>query len=245
MGGILNTDPLRFASLVGFTPDPKQALLLADDHRRLVVNCTRQWGKTTTVAVKAAYLASTHPGALVLVASPSQRQSTNFLDAATRFIGEISPDFSRNRHALRLPNNSALIALPEMPRTIRGFTASLLVIDEAALVSDEMIQALRPTLAATNGPLWMLSTPGPNGGAFYNAWHDESGRWHRISVPATDCPRIRPEFLEEEREALGDRAFRREYMCEFSDDDTAVFPRELIRSAFDPDVPPLFPRGPQ
>ena len=47
---LLTKDPLEFAKLVGFTPDPKQAVLLADAHQRLVVNCTRQWGRTTTVA---------------------------------------------------------------------------------------------------------------------------------------------------------------------------------------------------
>jgi len=240
------SDPILFAQSLDFQPDPKQSELLLDPYPRIVVNCTRQWGKTTVVALKAVHHALSNPGCLVLVASPGERQSGNFIQIAAAFLDrlDIKPRTDgRNRISLKLPNGSRLVGLPEMPSKIRGFTASLLIIDEAAWVCDEMIHALRPTLAATGGPLWMLSTPGPATGAFYDAWHDPSHRWHRISVPATDCPRITPEFLEEEREALGDQAFRREYMCEFTADETAVFSRELITSAFNRDITPLFPGG--
>jgi len=242
----LPSDPILFARSLDFHPDPKQSELLADPHPRIVVNCTRQWGKTTVVSLKAVHHAVTHPGSLVLVASPGERQSANFIANAAAFLARLdikTRTDGRNRISLKLPNGSSLVGLPEMPSKIRGFTASLLIVDEAAWVTDEMIHALRPTLAATQGPLWMLSTPGPATGAFYDAWHDSSERWRRISVPATECPRITPEFLEEEREALGDRVFRREYMCEFTDDDLAVFSRELIATAFNRDIQPLSPEG--
>ena len=50
--------------------------------------------------------------------------------------------------------------------------------------------------------------------------------WFRMSVPATECPRIRAEFLEEERRAMGAAWFAQEYMCEFVDNGTAVFGRD-------------------
>jgi hypothetical protein len=46
----------------------------------------------------------------------------------------------------------------------------LLIIDEAARVSDEMYRTLRPMLASTNGDLWMMSTPCGKRGFSYHTW---------------------------------------------------------------------------
>jgi hypothetical protein len=43
-------------------------------------------------------------------------------------------------------------------------------------------------------------------------------RWKRVTVPATECPRIPADFLEEERVDMGAAWFSQEYMCEFVDD---------------------------
>ena len=114
-----------------------------------------------------------------------------------------------NRTSLLLPNGSRIIGLPgKLHKTIRGFSAlSLLIFDEAAQVPDELYVALRPMLATTNGALWLLSTPYGKQGFFYNEWARGGDRWERIAVPATECPRISPAFLDEEREVLGHQYF--------------------------------------
>src|SRR5690242_42467 len=50
-------DALTFArEALGFEPDPLQAELLGRTRiRRLLLNCTRQWGKSTVTAVLALY----------------------------------------------------------------------------------------------------------------------------------------------------------------------------------------------
>ena len=52
----------------------------------------------------------------------------------------------------------------------------------------------------------------------------------------TECPRIKPEFLEKERRAMGDMKFRQEYLCEFVDVDGTLFDRDLIERMFRSDV---------
>ena len=70
---------------------------------------------------------------------------------------------------------------------------------------------------------------------------DQQGAdWHRIRVTAHDCPRISPEFLREEREALGPRWFQMEYLCEFTDAVDALFTEEDGRAALANDLRPLF-----
>ena len=47
-------DPVAFArERLGFHPDPKQALVLASRSKQVILNCTRQWGKSTITAARA------------------------------------------------------------------------------------------------------------------------------------------------------------------------------------------------
>ena len=69
-------DAVEFArTRLGFEPDEQQAEVLRSEAKRGILNCTRQWGKSTVAAAKAVHRAYTRPGSLVLVASPSERQS--------------------------------------------------------------------------------------------------------------------------------------------------------------------------
>jgi hypothetical protein len=58
--------------------------------------------------------------------------------------------------------------------------------------------------AVSDGEFWMMSTPYGKRGYFYEEWECGGDRWKRVFVPATECPRIRNEFLEEQRSAITD-----------------------------------------
>ena len=75
-------DVVAFArERLGFDPDATQELVLRGG-RRGIVNCTRQWGKSTVTAAKAVHRAYSAPGSLTLVVTPSGRQSGEFLRKA-------------------------------------------------------------------------------------------------------------------------------------------------------------------
>src|SRR5437016_4869588 len=63
---------------LGFDPNPLQESVLRGG-RRCIVNCTRQWGKSTVAAAKAVHRAYCRPDSLILVLSPSARQSGEFV----------------------------------------------------------------------------------------------------------------------------------------------------------------------
>jgi hypothetical protein len=236
---------------LNFHPDPTQSQVLDAQDPLILLNCSRQWGKTTVIAAKALHFALFHPKTTTLVAAPSERQSLILLRRLRAFLQTLAikpapiPDVPLS---LRLPNGSEIIALPASADTIRGFTAHLLIFDEAARVPDSLYHALSPARATTNAPLWLLSTPDGPTGFFYEAWHEpepapgqpDQRLWQRFSVPATDCPRIDPEFLKTERLMLGDAKFRQEYLCEFTNPEGCFFTRELLESAIDPTIEPLF-----
>jgi hypothetical protein len=223
-----------------FEPDELQAGVFDCERARVVLNCTRQWGKSTVTAVKAIHRAYTEADALVLVASPSKRQSGEFVRKAAvlmRRAGMRVRGDGYNELSLQFDNGSRIVGLPGVEGTVRGFSAvSLLLIDEASRVEDAMYQALRPMLARGKGDLWLMSTPNAKRGFFYETWEHGGPEWMRVKAPATACARISKKFLEEEMAEHGEDVFRREYMCEFLDSGAEVFDRDLLARAMDDGV---------
>ena len=134
-----------------------------------------------------------------------------------RALGHATPANSYRKLGMELFNGSRIEALPGSEKTIRGYSGvGLLILDEAARVDDALYYAVRPMLAVSGGSLMMLSTPFGKRGVFFEEWQGGKG-WERYEVPATECPRISPGFLAEEREALSARVFRQEYECSFEE----------------------------
>lgn len=228
---------------LNFDPDDKQALVLAAHKNRGILNCTRQWGKSTVAAAKAVHHAMTTPESTVIVISPSERQSGELIRKIREFTltaNVVTKGDGMNALSLVFPNGARIVGLPSSESTVRGFSAvTLLLIDEASRVDDDLYQALRPMLATTDGSLWLMSTPWAKTGFFWEAWSKEDPAWERIRVPATECSRIRPAYLEEERREMGERVFRREFLCEFGDTNDSLFDRDLIEGALTMDFAPM------
>jgi hypothetical protein len=228
---------------LGIVPDEAQSRVLCSTSKRGILNCTRQWGKSTITAAKAVHHAWTHSGSLTLVVSPSARQSGEFVRKAAEFarrLGVTARGDGDNEISLEFSNGARIVGLPGNEATARGFSAvSLLLVDEASRVSDDLYRAIRPMLAVSGGSLWLMSTPFGKRGFFWETWEHGAGEWDRIRVPATECSRIPAAFLDEERETMGDQWFRQEYLCEFVDTVSGVFDRDLVEGAISREFEPL------
>ena len=237
-------DALRFVrERLGFAADAKQVTVMGGEIRRGLLNCARQWGKSTVTAAMAVHRAWTAPESLTIAVSPSARQTGEFLRKASGFarkLGIRPRGDGDNAISLQFPNGARIVGLPGSESTVRGFSAvSLMLIDEAARVSDDLYKAVRPFLAVSDGDLWLMSTPSGKQGFFYEEWTNGGPQWERFTVTGADCPRIGREFLERERVAIGERWFRQEYLCEFVDVEQGLFSRDVIEGAFSRDVRPL------
>jgi len=240
-------DRVAFAEKLGIVPDQWQRDLLrsSSSGARVLLNCSRQSGKSTMSAVIALHHALYHPGSLVLCLAPTLRQSQELFAKVAGFyrdLGEarpVAPQGDR-KLSLELENGSRIVTLPGSEKTIRGFSdAALLLLDEASRVEDELYYAVRPMLALSGGSLIMLTTPYGRRGVFYEEWISSHG-WERYEVPASQCPRISREFLEEEREDLPPFIFRQEYECSFEETEDQVFSADLVDRAVTDEVQPLF-----
>jgi hypothetical protein len=237
-------DAVEFArKRLRFEPDEQQCEVLLADAKRGILNCTRQWGKSTIAAAKAVHRAYTQEKSVVLVASPSQRQSAELVQKAREMVASlgITPrGDGHNKNSVLLPNGSRIIGLPGKEATVRGFSAvSLVLIDEASRVDDALYKALRPMLAIGNGDMWLMSTPYGKRGFFYECWEHERADWFRVTVTGPDCPRISAEFLEDERRGIGPVWFAQEYLGEFVENGVSVFGRDLVDRAVDESFGPL------
>jgi hypothetical protein len=227
-------------------------------------------GKTLVAAALALRTALLEAPALVLVLTPSERQSSEFMRRIKELHETLRKPVDTGGHVLsyhekevaeagkddvyfRLPaatresslqlhldNGSRIIGLPASEGKVRVYSSvALLLIDEASRVDDTLYRAMRPTLAVSRGRLLALSTPFGKRGWFHDAWHG-AGDWDRVKVTAEQCPRISPEFLAEERQALGERWFRQEYLCSFEDAVDQVFSHADIQACLTDNVQPLF-----
>lgn len=234
-------DPAALASKTGLPPDPWQADFLRSTDPRILLNCSRQSGKSTVTALLAVHTALYDPGALVLLLSPSLRQSQELFRKALdtyRSLENPVPVEAESALRLELENGSRIVSLPGKEQTVRGFSGvRLLAIDEAARVADDLYFSIRPMLAVSGGRLVALSTPFGTRGWWYEAWRSQES-WRRFQIPAEQCPRISADFLDEERRTMGDWWFRQEYGCDFLDAETQPFSREDIDRAFEEEVEP-------
>lgn len=236
-------DPVALARRGGMDPDPWQADVLRSSHPRVLLNCSRQSGKSSVSSFKAVHAAEYEPGSLILLLSPSLRQSLEVFKkcmAAHRAVGRASVVESENASTLILKNGSRIVSLPGTSATVRGYSGvRLLIVDEASRVQDELIGAIRPMLAVSGGSIIALSTPAGKRGWWWDAWESGGSTWKRVKITAQDCPRITAEFLDEERRALGDWRFKQEYEGEFVEAAEQMFTEEQIRYALDGDFDPL------
>ena len=119
---------------LGFNPDAKQSLVLGKRVRRGLLNCSRQWGKSTVAAVKAVHQAETKAGCLVVVLSPSARQSGELIRKASEFVQRmgIQPrGDGDNERSLLFPNGGCSVIV----RLVRHYCVSLMLARSAVRIS--------------------------------------------------------------------------------------------------------------
>lgn len=227
------SSPVVYAErILDLKPYPYQAKLLEDQNKRIVACMGRQTGKTTIIAMKAIIFADTNPNVTVLITSPSLRQSMIMFDRIVTFV--YSTAYLRNkivrttRTLIQFENRSRIIGLPCSENLLRGYTADMVICDEAAFMPEVVItQVIFPMLSTTDGFAVFLSTPWGRDHFFYRAFVNPAYSVHKVK--SAECPLIKPEFLEEMRQNMTCEAFLMEYEAEFVEALNCYFSQDLIR----------------
>ena len=217
---------LEIMESLGLEPDPWQRDVILSKRSQLLLNCSRQAGKTTVSAILGMVQAMWYPMSRVIIVSRSHRQAREVLRLIKFFLRLKGAKGARaSQDEIEFKNESRIVCVPCREDTIRGYAqVDLLIIDEAARVPDDLYRAVRPMLAVSKGRLLCLSTPYGKRGFFWEAWARGGDDWQRFEAPASLCSRIPAEFLEQEKRAMGESWFRQEYCCSFEALEGLVYP---------------------
>lgn len=228
----------------------RQAELLAtlDGPERLHIWAIgRQAGKSTLGAMVAVHNAAMRPDLdamvprgrtrYVLAAAPSEDQAREFVRLAAALI-EASPALAgmatikADRIDLALPSGarSAIKAMPANSRSVRGVSASMVILDEfahftdtAGPASDErMFAALEPSTRVfrDSAKVLIISTPFGETGRFYELFQAAAGgvmpSARAVHAPVWEIDTsLDQAWCDAKRAELGEDTFRQEYGAEF------------------------------
>ena len=242
-------DPaLWVRDVLGVIPTAWQETFLRAPRGASILALTaRQVGKTTTAAWAIAHAMVFMPGSLSVIACPAQRQSAEAVRRIREILLKLGAKLvSDNVYALELDNGSRVLALPGSDDSIRGLTVDAwIVADEAARLSEDIIAALRPMRARRpQARLAMLSTAWSRTDPFWTAWTSDDPTWIRLKATVDMDPTLfSAEYLEQERKALGEHNFKREYLGIPVSGAASPFTWELYERVTDLHAP-LMPPGP-
>ncbi len=225
-------------------PHPGQLEFLLSRAKTKVLACGRRWGKTDACAVQILRSINEKPTGKYLIVAPTLNQARILFD---RFV---------EMFQLLWPVNDAKVSLSPFPslrqdgqfvsarsaftpRNLRGLEADDIIVDEAAYVSDHVLNdVLWPMLATTDGSMTLISTPhGFN--AFWRLFdrgqRDDPNIWSRCG-PSSENPRVHRRFLDMQRTIVDERTFQIEYEAAFFDTESTVFAFEIIAEAQQQDM---------
>jgi hypothetical protein len=250
MGEALTDDErVIFKALTGRAHEPLQRV------EELVGVVGRRGGKSRAMATLACYIAGLCHHKLVagergvlLCIAPDQRQASITLNYATAAF-EGSPVLrqliaNRTSDTLELTNGVTIEVRAASFRRLRGPTYVACIADEAAFwysdefssnADTEILGAVRPGLATTNGPLIIASSPYARRGELWNTYHRNYGvDGDPMILVAQGASR---DFNPSLPQSVIDRALERdraaataEYLAQFRTDIESFVPFEIVQA---------------
>ena len=244
-----------FRQLTGRGREPDQIV------EEFVAVVGRRGGKTRAISAIGTYIGGLckHPAlvrgerGIVLVIAPDQRQADVCLDYIEANFQQ-SPILrqlieSRTARALRLTNRINIEVRASDFRSLRGPTYVAVIADESAFwlsesssnPDSEILNAVRPGLATTGGPLFMISSPYARRGELWNSYNRHFGPHGdpRILVVQGASRAFNPSLPQ----SVVDRAYERdpasasaEYGAEFRRDLEAFVSVEAVRACVSANV---------
>lgn len=232
----MRDSPSEFVSkLLSDDPWGYQQTALDFEADRQALACARQVGKSRMCSWRGLHKPVTVPDTTTLITAPTQRQSSELFNQLKAEMADSEVPIEwwnverETRTEIEFENGSRIICLPtgNDGKTIRGYTADLIIVDEAAFIDRAIYEdVLEPMLATTDGTMLLASTPFGTSGYFYDAFHRDG--WDTLQVPMESSPLIDEDYIERQRETKSSITFRQEVLGQFVEAADAFFPREVI-----------------
>ena len=231
--------------------DKWQEEILEYSNEDLCICSGRQTGKSTIVSILASEFVTRNYNKHILIVSITEDQAILLLQKCLFYLDKIHSNLIKKgkyrptKSKIELRNGSIIRtkAIGQSGFSVLGYTNDMLIVDEAALVSDFIWESITPTLLTTGGNIILVSTPHGKRGFFYRAYHDEHFKtFHTNSIEVIEKREICATwtelqrdkaigFIESERKRMSKREFGQQYLGQFIDELDQFFPDEIIRKA--------------
>jgi phage FluMu gp28-like protein len=227
---------------------PYQRRWIEDESRFKMGLWSRQSGKSTACAAEVVRDALRVPGTTWVLASAGERQALELMEKVRTWSDAFNTslaDYAEERRAgeallkraeATWPNGSRVLALPANAKTIRGYSANV-VLDEFAFYEDAeaLWRALYPAITSPFGrggrkKLRIVTTPNGPGNKAHELWTGGAAEFSRHKVTIYDAVAQGLEIdVEALRRGLGDpEGWAQEFECQFLDSRRVLLPYELI-----------------
>ena len=212
---------------ISLYPFQRQAVKDINDNRRVIVKAGRQVGKTTMVVGYILWYILFNEDKFVAILAnkaPTAREILNRIKIAYEALPLWLQQGVRtwNKGDIELENNCRVMATSTASSAIRGYSISLLYLDEFAFVpsniADEFFTSVYPTISSgTQSKILISSTP--NGmNHYYRMWTEaaegQNGFKH-IEANWRQVPGRNQAWADDQRRILGEEKFLQEMECEF------------------------------
>ncbi len=237
----LRSPTLFVINVLGVKPLRYQAEFLESRSSKILIVSGRQAGKSTMLAWKAIWTAFMRPNQEILIMAPSFDQAHLVYEKVHQAViqSKFLASHARKLNMIELRfDNGSVIRCITVGRTgdyARGYSASMVIFDEAAVVPEDVYVAMQPTLAIKGEQLILSGTPKGKHGRFWDVYAKEtgpmkSGEWEIFKFTTRDNtsnPDIET-FLASERSLMTEAQYMQEYEAHFIDEVGAFFPMSLV-----------------
>ena len=212
---------------ISLYPFQKDAIDKFNKNRRIIVKAGRQVGKTTMVVGYILWYVLFNTDKSVAILANKASTAREIL-SRIKLAYEALPHWIQqgvktwNKGDIELENGCRILANSTASSAIRGFSISLLYLDEFAFVptniADEFFTSVYPTISSgTESKILISSTP--NGmNHFYKMWNDaveDNNGFTHISANWREVPGRDQKWADEQFRVLGEQKFMQEMECEF------------------------------
>ena len=211
------------------------------DHDYNVILKSRQLGISTLSAGYALWIMTFFGDKNILVIATKQEVAKNLV-LKVKVMYENLPSWLKltatedNKLSLRFINGSQIKATSSSGDSGRSEALSLLIIDEAAFISnvEEIWISAQQTLATGGGAI-ILSTPNGTGNFFHQTWMNaqstttSTGKFHPIKLHWSMHPDRTQEWRDKQDELLGVKGAAQECDCDFITSGHSVVEGQLLK----------------
>ncbi len=223
-------------------PFQRQVVNDINENRRVIVKAGRQVGKTTIIVGYILWYILFNQDKTVAILANKASTSREIL-ARIKLAYEALPMWIQqgvkvwNKGDIELENGCRVLANSTASSTIRGFSISLLYLDEFAFVpsniAEDFFTSVYPTISSGETSKILMSST-PNGmNHFYKMWTEAveglNGFTH-VEANWRQVPGRTQQWADEQRRVLGEQKFLQEMECEFMGSSGTMLSAQALKS---------------